>query len=761
MADPEIPKSPWTERFGNTSDVQFSLIKKDQLLHSGLAPIRPQLHPRYYDSFPKPNEFPWPADYEELDEVLVTEEFQRHSLHGLLSWNVPPFNSVLSFPGEDPAVMGGHRLGDDRRYQELFGNYMSQRIEVDESSWLPYFAKDCWYDLQLKDREDVIEKTDGVKMQLDEWSVDNQHIWHHLRFSLEIANRVLTALIRDKNDWLGTLLYGRIQLWDELFGNPMNPEQSEDTPKKRILLSPTEERKVCASYNRPFLGEDIDPDANKWVDLIGSLLAHHTWGFFPVTGRHRARGFTACIVELNGPGSQTLSRINVELLRLLCSSTITIAERCILHGRIAMTVSPRFIHVYLSDELMHAIMMARLLRTRNISPAVRLEVTTLPEPHDTLYEPFDNPTIQSNSATRIPMVVASVQFPSRMGLSGDNAPIDWDHPAMSPSQTMIASLLPAALFWRLQSKAFWDGPVPPNGKAGFRFADLFTVGMQQDHAGRRCLFGPIVVNPDAAGRGQFAGLERRWREQNYIWYTNRPWFPAAVQLWSQTPWAYITLRADVEKFLVAYKNRDEATCAEIAGGFESTIAEFDHKHLPTTFLPPIDSPNGSPPFWLFHSLGLLMFAALPFRDVAQAATLKEYDYNIEPSLTARQKGLRVVSVTDVIGSTPKIDERNWVVSRVSDQGKVAVTSREQWLTHARDIILLVMRDRGSLAPGLYIREITTLFSSLWSELTNPEFEQSAWASSFPFKMPPYSPEDLAIWNSATESIEGLPPRIWR
>jgi hypothetical protein len=77
---------------------------------------------------------------------------------------------------------------------------MAQRIEVHESSRLPYFRKDRWYDLEA-DGRDSIDEMDGTTWQVKKWTVDDDRIWTHLRFTIEIANRILTAFIRDNNDW--------------------------------------------------------------------------------------------------------------------------------------------------------------------------------------------------------------------------------------------------------------------------------------------------------------------------------------------------------------------------------------------------------------------------------------------------------------------------------------------------------------------------------------------------------------------------------
>jgi hypothetical protein len=162
--------------------------------------MRYRLDPRYYDADPQADKFVTPTTYEDVDELFVTEEFQRYYFLGLTSWSVPPLNSVLSFWDENAAIMGGHRRGNDE-CPELWLDYMAERIEVDESTWLPFFRKDRWYDLDVQNRKDIIKAADETTWQVTKWSVDDDRIWVHLRVTLEIANRILKALIQDNNEW--------------------------------------------------------------------------------------------------------------------------------------------------------------------------------------------------------------------------------------------------------------------------------------------------------------------------------------------------------------------------------------------------------------------------------------------------------------------------------------------------------------------------------------------------------------------------------
>ncbi|KAJ2992338.1 hypothetical protein NUW58_g2199 [Xylaria curta] len=276
------PASPWTERFGVVGGRVYGLTKKkDELLHAGLAPSNPRLHPQYYDFIPSADQFSIPVNDEEIDDILVAEEYQRYLLFGNQSWRIPPLNSVLSWDGS-AILLGGHQPGDDQLYPQLLRDYMAQRIEVDESTWLPFFAKDRWYNFD-QDFSDTITEADGKTWENSAWNVDDDRIWNVLRFSIEIANRIVTTLIRDNNKWLGTILYGRVQLWYELYSQPADYQRYIGKKDYRILMNPDTEKDFCRRLGKLFLGRDVEPNADKRHEHITGLLKCLVWSFLPST----------------------------------------------------------------------------------------------------------------------------------------------------------------------------------------------------------------------------------------------------------------------------------------------------------------------------------------------------------------------------------------------------------------------------------------------------------------------------------------------
>ncbi|KAI8954627.1 hypothetical protein F4801DRAFT_604801 [Xylaria longipes] len=759
------PASPWTERYGIDGNTVFSLTKEDDgLLHSGLAPLNPRLHPQYYDSVPPADEFTIPTSDEEIDKILIAEEYQRSSFFGNPSWCIPPLHSVLSWDG-NLGILGGHRPGDDQRYDELLQDYMKYRIEVDESTWLPFFRKDRWYN-SVQEFEDTIVDADGTTWQTRTWSVDDDRVWNVVRFSIEIANRILKTLIRDNNRWLGAFLYGRIQLWYELHSNPADYHQYIGNRDYRILMDPDAERKICDQMGKPFLGRDIEPDEQRRSDLVADLLKSMAWGFIPSTDT--SRGVTSAF--FNGSVLQAICRINPNLVKLLCGGTISVAERCTLHMRQAMT-------------LMHALFRARIEDGRNLSPQVLDE-----KAHGSLNQRFreayigDEPIRESGRsfesaiwggtpvdgplprggryAPNIPMLVTSVVYPSPHAVPKAGTDME-NHPSLKPGAPIALSFLPAALFWRLQSKNFWNS-TPPSGQNGFLFPRLFTTRVLTERHTFRDIYRRTTVNPDAADGIHFGDMARRWNERLSIWAARRPWYDSALRTWLRTPWGYMAIRENIKMFIGAYKARDEAECAKVAWDLEQEIprASFERSAIFrvagdfATSIPEIGSTTNNPPSWLFYCLSLLMFAALPLRRAdhvpAKAAMTPVY---LPRSQTVGGQYPPLIAVKERAEGAKTIARRNLYYSRLSNARPITVNNRNEFIAEALRIINYFGRTRRVHIHDAFFTELHHLASYIRRQLRTPGFHEGSWLQRFPFEIPEYDPSTFVRWDPDTGSWE--------
>ncbi|CAJ2502097.1 Uu.00g049500.m01.CDS01 [Anthostomella pinea] len=207
---PARPLSHWAERFG-TIDGHSILSQPDQV-HSGRAAEHPRLDPKYYDARPKPIEYSWPASNVELDRFFYSEAWQRQRLSGPRSWECAPLNSTLSFSvrehaGQQVIISGGHRPVDVGKEDDLMSFFDSERFDIDETTWLSCFQRTRRYEMRQ------LNTVTGSW-----WTVDNPQIWDVLSVSLELANRILRALITDRHDWIETLLI-TVAKWCSIYFN--------------------------------------------------------------------------------------------------------------------------------------------------------------------------------------------------------------------------------------------------------------------------------------------------------------------------------------------------------------------------------------------------------------------------------------------------------------------------------------------------------------------------------------------------------------
>ncbi|KAI0467664.1 hypothetical protein F4859DRAFT_517829 [Xylaria cf. heliscus] len=732
------PASPWAERYGLPDKYHIDLVKEDPLVHSQLAPLLPNLHPRYYDKLPPEEEFEIANTFHELDSIFVTEDCQRVYLHGLVSWHLPALNSTLSWDG-CPPLPGGHRMDDNHRYYDLLKQYHAERIEVDENSWLPFFRKDRWYNLHNMGKEDRIEEADGSTWNVTMWSVDDERIWSHVRFVIEIANRILLAMIRDNNRWLEMVLYGRIQLWYELFSNIQDPiYHKARNNDKRIIIPLADDIKESNVKKRAPPTVKPDPDPEKRIAFVNDLLQNLSWTFMPS--------------NMSSRGSTFVLKVNRTIFQV----------------------------VY---ELMHAIYKNRIDTRNNISDGVLKELndTTLPgmyrarevfvnyEPIGELGRsleanvfggtPFDRPGLEVYTSRRITANVAMVKYPSKMGVSGAGTLVDpRGFPSMEGTAVITSYFLPAALLWRLQSKAFWDGPV--DGEKGFMFPQLFTGNMQQELRSRRYTYGNIDVKHDAAADISFSDVINRWNEQGRIWSERRPWYREEYDTWRRTVWGYTSDRMAIEMFIEGFKERDEAICASAAWTLQGLLPNRNVKNLPgddESILPKLGTTDGGPQMWLLHCLGTIMLAALPMRNEDQDAVATRFYFQLLRS-SGMLPQFKPVTHADQTQGTRKIQKRNVFFTRMSDQGEVRGFKRMDLVDHAVQLLFYVGKERASFIPRGWFNAIVDLAYYMKREMVfNGNFIEEDWVPSFPFETPPYDPDSFVRWNPSSSEWEAVMP----
>lgn len=152
-------------------------------------PCRPALDPKFYADRPVPFGEGRFLRGEEIDMFFQTEFGFKNMTMGMNPWQLGPLNRTLQFSTAG-SVPGGHNAVT--REQQVAHDTISrlEGLKVDEDSWLPFFRKDRWFSTTAHDS--VLTSV--------LWSVDDPVVWEELRIVLELANRILTALIKDKHE---------------------------------------------------------------------------------------------------------------------------------------------------------------------------------------------------------------------------------------------------------------------------------------------------------------------------------------------------------------------------------------------------------------------------------------------------------------------------------------------------------------------------------------------------------------------------------
>jgi hypothetical protein len=133
----------------------------------------------------------------EIDRLFFSDTMYRLVLEGIRPWQLGPLNHALRF-SDRGYVPGGH----ERATASAFPTdppdhpgwvhhliYSGELIKPDEATWFPFFRRDRWFDWS---------ETDPI-LNGASWSIDHPAIWDALSVSLELANRMLLALVEDQN----------------------------------------------------------------------------------------------------------------------------------------------------------------------------------------------------------------------------------------------------------------------------------------------------------------------------------------------------------------------------------------------------------------------------------------------------------------------------------------------------------------------------------------------------------------------------------
>ncbi|RWA05682.1 hypothetical protein EKO27_g9425 [Xylaria grammica] len=368
---PTRPLSPWAQRFSYNVNGRDPILDDDEI-HSGLAPVWPGMHPKFYAD--KPVIMSGQPTNQTLDTAFISEMFQRSYLRGFESWQAGPLSQFVFLSDKVGIMPGGHQERDegpvkavkapepakpeeskspgpakpeeskspgpvksedamdvddaddaDERLKEevIVEIFHANRIKVDEDKWFPFLKKSRWYDTIGPD-----QTIGGVN-----WSVDNPKIWDVLSISIELLDRILKALVADKHVWLQTILYGLLARWDQI-----TPDPPPD-PDASVLLSHPFYSQRCRGENKPCpIDFILNFTPENWTERLIHLMTNQTWGF--TSGYDNSTSVWGVTIHRH----RGMILIDNGSLRRIISDKVTLSERCFLHYNIAVTMMHEIAH---------------------------------------------------------------------------------------------------------------------------------------------------------------------------------------------------------------------------------------------------------------------------------------------------------------------------------------------------------------------------------------------------------------------------------
>ncbi|KAI0097440.1 hypothetical protein GGR51DRAFT_566510 [Nemania sp. FL0031] len=378
----DLPSSPWAHRF----PISSLTVRSEDTNHSLLAPEFPRINdPKYYDREPRPSDNP-PQNNSEIDRVLLSEECQRNSLTGVTTWSIAALRRHVQFSAGSGVISGGHQptdaigrtspflfpsppppspaprslrpglqlslatmlaargLNEERNFEV----YQRERIQVDETRWLPFWRKSSWFDW-------IDVSHPPIKPAGRTWSVDDPEVWSVLSVVLELADRIMLALIVDRNDGVSETMIIRGPLFDaytDYWENYRDEFGDGPSPDAMLLLSYAAEQKMSRNRGEASCdwGDSIasHPSAD-WADRLSKLLQKTIFSFAEIPF---AEGLTQARPWFNDKEYpyDSVVVVDTKALEVMMRPDLALEELCTLQVNCAIII----VH-----EIMHSIIIGR------------------------------------------------------------------------------------------------------------------------------------------------------------------------------------------------------------------------------------------------------------------------------------------------------------------------------------------------------------------------------------------------------------------
>ncbi|KAI0521907.1 hypothetical protein F5B22DRAFT_643488 [Xylaria bambusicola] len=650
------PFSPWAARFGITDTDQDAVFDRAPEQKSGVAPdhstthaiclISPFIHSIYYDDPLETKDQGVFSGQDDIDRFFFAETKYRGRFENIAPWQLGPQNRVVRFSRRGYVPGGNIRSLVQPKvttiHAAIFG---TERIEVNEDRWFKCFRKDRWWGSVASPKDQREFLVEG-----DRWSVDEPRAWYWISMVIELVDRMLKALVKDKHPFLETILYGKLTYWNDPEYIQAAPS-AEPQPEAKVLLSRAfmKQRWQAENGDAPFNWDTIldKYDESMWTARIEHLSSDQQWAFLPPTDAD-----DDVYAGVTDPTRGGLICLNSIRLRALMNNRYTLAERC----NAIVAQADTMVH-----ELAHGLVHRRIKHDTD-----QFFTTLNPYNDDWLQFPRMNsePFVDYGGSAEMGYALEKVMFggPIRIvGLKGEQEPmlgihkLSWPfpdyggqgglgrtasgHPAYQDGVDNTLTLVTSLWTSKLLSEEFWkDDTIPRKSDNFFHSIDFF----RSEHPYYAATFSkssrpsPMIMDRETITelreQGQLdeglADVISDWELRESLYNQARAgWYDQERQKWLNSPWANLEARKRFHIFDAEMKrtfvNRRLYHCAFNAHWLMSTIP-WGSRVQYTTCL------HQKEKLWPWHAVGLLMMAAIPLRPI---------DFTTKPLLRLIQETL--------------------------------------------------------------------------------------------------------------------------
>ncbi|KAI0509283.1 hypothetical protein F5B22DRAFT_617389 [Xylaria bambusicola] len=672
---------------------------------------------------------------------------------GMEFWKFGPLNRYVKFSDRTGFIPGGHRKLAPAHGVQQIAQLIAERemIVPDENSWFSFFKKDRWYNGDYNE----------PLLNSQPWSIDHPLVKLNLSIALELANRMLSALIQEQHPFINTLLFGYIGFWATV--SDLLKPGSADHDKYTyhiVLLSYAryqEDESTCDPALKDYMEKAMARSPNEHKARLETLLRTQKWGFEAMEDHTEAITFDA---------HDYIITFNSFQLTALLDPEITLAERCVKLVHIAVTI----LH-----ELCHSVTRRRVETDVSRSPGQNyvepwLDFGSSSEIGNAFEQAvFGGVQCTANTSwrNRVPLAIHTRTWPSPwadLGFSDSTDRLVRGNSDFDNGRVYRRTLLPAEYSSKLLSEEFWKNQAIPRKSDKFFHRNPIFVSKSirgpEHYRGMRRKWSEILkpveidsgVDVDALSPSE-QDMVFEWRRNEYLWNRSREkWYDSEFAVWSRTPWARRSVRHQIASFKYAYQKRDLALCSMTAG-------HLAHDYIPyndaTTRQKYLDLVTRSPEKTIFHMIGLLMLAAIPIRYFTKKLQARGDAITgvsvLTPSSAAA--GLPIIRKDIETWRPKRVIEESYFYDTITSPGEES-PDRFGHLGYL-DVVRLIIQHlalKGIPVSTPWLNEILRVEKSqreirkITDSIVAPGFHAYAtWSGNWDFELPQYDPIGMSYW----------------